>query len=90
MTVSIVGGLSTVMAVFLTFPFDNIRVRLQIEDSAHKNIIDLIKFTVFNEGVLGLYKGIVPRILKKGFSGSLLWLIYENVWNEEQKRVMAS
>ena len=84
--VPIVGALSSAIAVCITFPFDNLRVRLQIEDSANKSIIQLVKLTILNEGVSGLYKGILPRILKKGFGGGALWLIYENVWNENPTR----
>jgi solute carrier family 25 protein 38 len=31
------------------------------------------------EGLRGFYKGYLPRLLKKGASGAVIWSIYENI-----------
>jgi len=36
-----------------------------------------------NEGISGFYKGYLPRLLKKGCSGALIWSLYEKFRENE-------
>ena len=76
------AGFSAVFAVMVTYPFDNIRVRLQYNDSiAQKSngMLSMAKNIYKEEGVRGFYLGYLPRIMKKGFSCALAWVVYEKL-----------
>ena len=50
----------------------------------HTNTKDFSLYNTFknvyiNEGIYGFYKGYLPRIMKKGCSGGLLWTLYEKM-----------
>jgi len=87
LVVSLVGGLSSIFAVLVTYPFDNIRVRLQCNDilqgsqtpTEHKGLISLARHVYRTEGLKGFYLGYVPRLMKKGTSTALSWVVYEKL-----------
>lgn len=69
------------MAV-LTELSDVLRRRFQINTMSgmgyqYKGIFDAIRVIVTEEGVRGLYKGIVPNLLKVAPSMASSWLSYE-------------
>lgn len=80
--VSAIAAASSCFAVTLTYPFDNLRVRFQCHDLADKEFrhpLDLIKTVIKEEGFKGLYVGLFPRLIKKGVSSVLTWLLYETL-----------
>ncbi|KAL8838177.1 MAG: hypothetical protein Q9176_005260 [Flavoplaca citrina] len=63
------GAVSGAVAQTCTYPFDVLRRRFQINTMSgmgyqYKSIWDAISVIVSQEGFLGLYKGIVPNLLK--------------------------
>ncbi|KAJ3507402.1 hypothetical protein NM208_g15963 [Fusarium decemcellulare] len=63
------GAISGAVAQTCTYPFDVLRRRFQINTMSgmgyqYKGITDAIRVIVMREGVKGLYKGIVPNLLK--------------------------
>ncbi|KAL9596927.1 MAG: hypothetical protein Q9219_005490 [cf. Caloplaca sp. 3 TL-2023] len=63
------GAVSGAVAQTCTYPFDVLRRRFQINTMSgmgyqYKSIWDAITVIVAQEGVLGLYKGIAPNLLK--------------------------
>ncbi|RYE26749.1 MAG: solute carrier family 25 protein, partial [Sphingobacteriales bacterium] len=87
LVVSLVGAVSSIFAVLVTYPFDNIRVRLQCNDmmganqpsSEHKGMVSMAKYVYHNEGMKGFYLGYVPRLMKKGTATALSWVVYEKL-----------
>lgn len=79
--ISLFGASSSTIAVLATYPFDNLRIRMQIRDShsPRKNIIQLSKDVFREEGITGFYLGYLPRLVKKGVGTSITWVIYESV-----------
>jgi len=80
LTVFLCGGTSATFAVLITYPFDNIRVRLQTNDHAgrqHIGMRSMMSKVYAEEGIRGFYIGYLPRLMKKGFSCSLAWMFYE-------------
>ncbi|KAI9707356.1 MAG: hypothetical protein M1836_000316 [Candelina mexicana] len=78
------GAISGAVAQTCTYPFDVLRRRFQINTMSgmgyqYKSIPDAIKIIVSNEGFLGLYKGIVPNLLKVAPSMASSWLSFELV-----------
>lgn len=81
---AILGASSKLVAVMATYPYQVIRSRLQqrpSEDgvSRYVNTWHTFKATMRYEGVRGLYKGIVPNLLRVVPSSSLTFLVYESV-----------
>ena len=66
----------------LTIYSDVLRRRFQINTMSgmgyqYKSVWDAIKVIVSQEGVVGLYKGIVPNLLKVAPSMASSWLSFE-------------
>ncbi len=83
--VSTFGGISAMHAVLMTYPFDNLRVRLQCHDLASVARLDLtglksmIRQVYIEEGIRGFYVGFLPRLMKKVTSSALIWGLYEKI-----------
>ncbi|KAH8671064.1 solute carrier family 25 member 42 [Xylariales sp. PMI_506] len=76
------GGISGAVAQTCTYPFDVLRRRFQINTMSgmgyqYKSVFDAIKVIVTQEGIRGLYKGLVPNLLKVAPSMAANWLSFE-------------
>lgn len=76
------GAISGAVAQTCTYPFDVLRRRFQINTMSgmgyqYKSIPDAVKVIVMQEGIKGLYKGIVPNLLKVAPSMASSWLSFE-------------
>lgn len=78
------GATSGAVAQTCTYPFDVLRRRFQINTMSglgyqYDSIWGAIKMIVAQEGVRGLYKGIVPNLLKVAPSMASSWVSFEFV-----------
>ena len=76
------GAISGAVAQTCTYPFDVLRRRFQVNTMSgmgyqYKSIFDAIKTIVTQEGIKGLYKGLVPNLLKVAPSMASSWLSFE-------------
>ncbi|KAK8139547.1 hypothetical protein PG984_000670 [Apiospora sp. TS-2023a] len=76
------GAVSGAVAQTCTYPFDVLRRRFQINTMSgmgyqYKSIGDAIRVIVAQEGWRGLYKGLVPNLLKVAPSMAANWLSFE-------------
>ena len=76
------GAISGAIAQTCPYPFDVLRRRFQINTMSgmgyrYKGIFDAVRIIVTNEGVRGLYKGLVPNLLKVAPSMASSWLSFE-------------
>ncbi|KAF7513507.1 hypothetical protein GJ744_008801 [Endocarpon pusillum] len=76
------GAISGAVAQTCTYPFDVLRRRFQINSmpgmgNQYTSISHAIRTILSQEGVLGLYKGIVPNLLKVAPSMASSWLSFE-------------
>ncbi|KAF2966954.1 hypothetical protein GQX73_g6632 [Xylaria multiplex] len=76
------GAVSGAVAQTCTYPFDVLRRRFQINTMSgmgyqYKSIGDAIRVIIAQEGVRGLYKGLVPNLLKVAPSMAANWLSFE-------------
>ncbi|KAL8168411.1 hypothetical protein V2J09_009910 [Rumex salicifolius] len=81
---AMLGGVSKVAAILVTYPFQVIRARLQQRPSKdgiprYTDSWHVIRETAKYEGVRGLYKGITPSLLKNVPASSITFIVYENV-----------
>lgn len=70
------------LKLMLTIPSDVLRRRFQINTMSgmgyqYKSIFDAIVVILTQEGIKGLYKGLVPNLLKVAPSMASSWLSYE-------------
>ncbi|KAL1881446.1 hypothetical protein VTK73DRAFT_3964 [Phialemonium thermophilum] len=76
------GAVSGAVAQTCTYPFDVLRRRFQINTMSgmgyqYKSLADAVRVIITEEGVRGLYKGIVPNLLKVAPSMASSWLSFE-------------
>ncbi|KAF2195330.1 ADP,ATP carrier protein [Zopfia rhizophila CBS 207.26] len=76
------GAVSGAVAQTCTYPFDVLRRRFQINTMSgmgyqYSGIADAIQTILKTEGLRGLYKGIVPNLLKVAPSMASSWLSFE-------------
>ena len=74
--------MSGAVAQTITYPFDVLRRRFQVNTMSgmgykYKGVGDAVKQIVMTEGLRGLYKGIVPNLLKVAPSMASSWLSFE-------------
>uniref|UniRef100_A0A2C9JYL7 Mitochondrial thiamine pyrophosphate carrier n=1 Tax=Biomphalaria glabrata TaxID=6526 RepID=A0A2C9JYL7_BIOGL len=84
------GSGSGALAKLIVYPLDVIKKRLQVQGfekarrpfgavHQYKGLFHCLASSVRQEGVLCLYKGLCPSLLKAGFVAGLNFCIYENV-----------
>ncbi|KAK4140549.1 mitochondrial carrier domain-containing protein [Dichotomopilus funicola] len=78
----VAGAVSGAVAQTCTYPFDVLRRRFQINTMSgmgyqYKSLTDAIRVIVTQEGLKGLYKGIIPNLLKVAPSMASSWLSFE-------------
>ncbi|KAF7185794.1 putative mitochondrial carrier [Pseudocercospora fuligena] len=76
------GAISGAVAQTITYPFDVLRRRFQVNTMSgmgykYKSILDALTTIVAQEGAKGLYKGLVPNLLKVAPSMASSWLSFE-------------
>lgn len=76
------GAISGAVAQTCTYPFDVLRRRFQINTMTgmgyeYKSIPDAVRIIISQEGIRGMYKGIVPNLLKVAPSMATSWLSFE-------------
>lgn len=77
--IALSAGISGAIAILLTYPFDNIRVRYQYSQAERKSLWVFCEEIYRNEGMEGFYKGYLPRVLKKICSAAVTWSVYEHI-----------
>ncbi|RYP14896.1 hypothetical protein DL765_006038 [Monosporascus sp. GIB2] len=79
----IMGATSGAFGASVVYPLNVLRTRLQTQGTSmhparYTGILDVANKTVRNEGVRGLYKGLMPNLLKVAPALSITWMVYEN------------
>ncbi|CAL7933137.1 unnamed protein product [Xylocopa violacea] len=73
------GVLAGIFASIVTQPADVIKTKMQLYPNEFKGVCNAV-FTVYNKyGILGYFKGIVPRMLRRTLMTAMAWTIYEEV-----------
>lgn len=62
----IAGGFAGSVGIFIGFPFDLIKVKLQAFPGAYASAVDCFRKSVKADGWLGLYSGCLPPIVLQG------------------------
>jgi len=93
----IAGALSGTFGTMLNTPFDVVKSRIQNQVTTpgvvpkYNWTLPAMKTIMQEEGVLALYKGFVPKVVRLGPGGGILLVVYEQVskilknWDESRK-----
>jgi len=78
------GAISTTCGQLVAYPLQLVRTRLQAQGMPgrpvlYSGMVDCFVKTVQNEGVRGLYKGILPNFMKSLPAISISYAVYETV-----------
>lgn len=80
------GALSKLAASVTTYPSQVVRSRLQQRMDAralkYRGMVDVVRKTLAREGVGGLYKGLLPNVLRVMPQSALTFLVYESVMRQ--------
>eukprot|EP00891_Asterochloris_glomerata_P006722 jgi/Astpho2/6722/Aster-06741 len=76
------GMLSSSVAQFASYPLSLVRTRLQAQGIGgkpmkYKGMTDVLSRTYRNEGMRGLYRGLLPNMLKLAPSAGISWFVFE-------------
>lgn len=77
------GMASSVIAQFVSYPLALVRTRLQAQGSAgrpvkYRGMADVFARTLRHEGVAGLYKGLLPNLVKLAPAAGISWYVFES------------
>ncbi|KAJ9101684.1 hypothetical protein QFC21_003022 [Naganishia friedmannii] len=74
-----VGAVAGLITVYSTMPLDNIKTRMQGLEarSKYKNSFHCLQRIVTEEGVLRLWGGTTPRLVRLTLSGGIVFTVYE-------------
>ena len=80
----VIGTLARTVILPFNYPFDTVRRRLMLEsekppaERLYKSGIDCAIKVTKNEGLAGMYKGVMPEIFR-GFGGVMVIVLYDRV-----------
>lgn len=84
------AGTAAVMASIITHPADVTRTRLQLsiptKGTPRTATVQLVKELCYNEGASSLWRGLCPRLLRRGLSSAITWTAFE----ELSKRLLST
>jgi solute carrier family 25 (mitochondrial folate transporter), member 32 len=84
--ITVCGALSKLTASVATYPSQVVRSRLQqrmeTRALAYAGAADVVHKTLAREGVRGLYRGLLPNVLRVMPQSALTFLVYETVMNQ--------
>ncbi|CAD8186371.1 unnamed protein product [Paramecium pentaurelia] len=83
--VAICGSSAAVLAILVTYPFDNLRIRQQAQNKS-SNLLTLARTIQSTEGLKGFYQGYLPRLIKKCIQSGVLWMVYEKLALKQRKK----
>ncbi|XP_041372402.1 solute carrier family 25 member 40-like [Gigantopelta aegis] len=75
----VAGASARVWAVSLISPMEMIRTKMQSEQLTYKQIREAVRRTINNRGVLSLWRGLAPTLMKDVPFSAFYWFSYENM-----------
>ena len=78
-----IGGFSGALGASIVYPLNVLRTRLQAQGTilhppTYTGIGDVFHKTIAAEGIRGLFKGLMPNLIKVVPAVSMTWVVYEN------------
>ncbi|XP_034241853.1 mitochondrial glycine transporter-like [Thrips palmi] len=73
------GIFAGILASTVTQPADVIKTKMQLYPNKFASLHDVIVFIYQKYGVVGFFKGLSPRILRRSLMAAMTWTVYEHV-----------
>jgi solute carrier family 25 (mitochondrial phosphate transporter), member 23/24/25/41 len=78
-----IGALSGAVSATVVYPLNLLRTRLQAQGTVlhpptYTGIMDVTRKTIKGEGLVGLFRGVTPNLLKVAPAVSISYVVYEN------------
>ncbi|XP_022257014.1 solute carrier family 25 member 38-like [Limulus polyphemus] len=81
-TVFLCGTFSGIMASIFTQPSDVIKTHMQLYPRKFKGVSVAICYVYKEYGLIGFFRGLAPRVLRRTLMTALAWTVYEQVSRE--------
>ncbi|XP_046813441.1 mitochondrial glycine transporter-like isoform X2 [Vespa crabro] len=73
------GVLAGIFAAIVTHPPDVIKTKMQLYPNEFKTIYSATYIVYKKYGILGYFKGIIPRMLRRTLMTTMAWTVYEQI-----------
>ena len=78
-----IGAVSGAVSATVVYPLNVLRTRLQAQGTVlhpptYSGIVDVTRKTIRGEGLMGLFRGVTPNLLKVAPAVSISYIVYEN------------
>lgn len=83
----VAGGLARVWSVSVVSPFELVRTKMQASSISYRELTKVLRTQVTNNGIVSLWRGWVPTVLRDVPFSVLYWMTYEeqkNLMNQQQ------
>lgn len=73
------GVLAGILASVTTQPADVVKTRMQLQPNVYGSFFNTLAVIVQNNGVRGLFSGLLPRATRRTLASAFMWTLYEEV-----------
>ncbi|KAK8752671.1 hypothetical protein OTU49_006779 [Cherax quadricarinatus] len=73
------GGLARIWSVTVVSPFELVRTKMQAKSISYKELVKLLQLQITNTGIISLWRGWVPTILRDVPFSVIYWYSYEKM-----------
>lgn len=82
------GTMASLAGTFISHPIDSVRTAISMEiGGAQKSVIESTRSILKNKGFLGLYRGIIPNMIRIAPYCTINFVIYDRLEQRYRKRV---
>ena len=79
------GGATGVVSWIASMPFDTLKTRMQMQPHLYEGLIDCVRKSVAQDGVMSLHKGFVPVMYRAFVANAVAFWAYrqaDRIWND--------
>ncbi|KAG1966934.1 mitochondrial glycine transporter A [Pimephales promelas] len=73
------GVLAGVLASVLTQPADVVKTHVQVSPDVFSRTSDVLRYIYKDQGLVGFFRGAVPRSLRRTLMAAMAWTVYEQL-----------
>lgn len=73
------GFTAGAVATTLFHPFEVVKTRRQLQHTARHGTLAMMQHVYQHDGLRGLYRGLLPRVLRRSVSNAMSWMLFEQI-----------
>ena len=73
------GVVAGILASVTTQPADVVKTRMQLQPNVYGSFFNTLAVILQNNGVRGLFSGLLPRATRRTLASAFMWTVYEEV-----------